>query len=187
MAVFPNYKPEEGYRSGFIDNVKRTTSESGSTQIRDVWGVEKFWAEGTWNVTTAQARILKAFYDANKTITFDFFDFDDDQFTTENIGTGDGSNDTFTIPAKSTSGHLVYVDAVLKTLTTHYTISVGTGSKGEDQVIFEAAHKPGNGLAVTVTYVGLHRYTVEFMSTHTREPLIQPGRKRVSIRVEEAF
>jgi len=63
--------------------------------------------------------------------------------------TGDGSNKVFTLTRKHVdeSTLLVYVNSVLQTLTTHYTITLNNTTP---TITFVTA--PGNGLAVVATY-----------------------------------
>lgn len=69
--------------------------------------------------------------------------------TLEAVGTGTGSATAFALDMKhvDASTLLVYKDAVLQTLTTHYTFS---GNNTAPVVTFVSA--PGNGLAITATY-----------------------------------
>jgi uncharacterized protein (TIGR02217 family) len=90
--------------------------------------------------------------------SFRFKDWNDFELTNENIGTGDGSETEFQITKTYTTGSLTYVrtikkpvvgisvfvDSVLQTITTDYTIDTTTG-------IITFVAPPGNTLAVTVT------------------------------------
>jgi hypothetical protein len=196
MAIFPDsntIKPLLGYESWPIENLRRSPSEAGDTQIRDVWGRVKWFAEFEMELNASDAATVIAFFMANRATTFTFYDFDPYiAFVAENIGTGDGSAVTYTIPAKETTSHaespqpLVYVNGVLKTAATHYNITPASGALGQDRVIFTGGNAPANGHAVTITYTGRHLYTCEFMKFEYRV-VSTLGRKRVSFRVEEAF
>ena len=91
--------------------------------------------------------------------SFRYKDWNDYQLTSEQIGTGTGSLTTFQITKTYTtgsythvrdilkpvaSGLLVYVNDVLQTITTDYTVDTTTGV-----ITFVVA--PGNGLSVKVT------------------------------------
>ena len=68
------------------------------------------------------------------------------QISAEYVGTGDGTNVTFTLDHIPLEGALkVYVDSALKTETTHYTYTGTT-------LTFTVAGKPGNGKIVTAAY-----------------------------------
>lgn len=69
--------------------------------------------------------------------------------TLESVGTGDGVTVAFALDCRyiDASTLLVYKDAVLQTLTTHYTVS---GNNTAPIITFVSA--PGNGLAITATY-----------------------------------
>ena len=68
--------------------------------------------------------------------------------TTENRKTynGNGVTDTFSFPYYflETSDLMVYVDGVLKTITTHYTVT-GAGSEAGGTVVFTAGNIPASG------------------------------------------
>lgn len=78
--------------------------------------------------------------------------------TLEAVGTGNGSATAFPLDMKhvDASTLLVYKDAVLQTLTTHYTL--GTNNTAPT-INFVAA--PGNGLAITATYDYYHPVVFE--------------------------
>lgn len=79
------------------------------------------------------------------TVTATFFPV---RFNNEAVGTGNGVVTVFTLdnPAVQ-AGVEVYVDGVLKTLTTDYTIVLATGT-----ITFLVA--PVNGAAITASYYG---------------------------------
>jgi len=122
---------------------------------------------GVWNVahgvkTTTQLETLVAFFRARqgKAVGFRFKDWSDYHVTAGNIGTGTGALTTFQLRKQYTSGGatvnrnitkpiasglLIYVDGVLKTLTTDYTVSTVTGI-----VTFISA--PALDKAITATF-----------------------------------
>lgn len=189
MNVWPySIKPLVNYNNAPKENVRRTPSESGKTQIRDLWaGETKFQAECEFNVSEADGRTLIAFWTANRGEVVYFFDYDTSLlYTTENIGTGTGAALNFTIPAVSTASQLVYVNGVLKTAGVHYNITAASGANGEDRVIFTGGNAPANGHAVTITYTGSHLYEVDVLSFEWTI-VSSMGRKRFRVRVEEAW
>jgi uncharacterized protein (TIGR02217 family) len=100
-----------------------------------------------------EAATLQAFFSTHRG-SWDSFFFTDpynSAVTTRNFGTGDGTTTIFTLKdemgervAGTTGTVLIYKDAVLQTVTTHYTLDVNTGV-----VTFLTA--PANGLALTWT------------------------------------
>lgn len=176
----------EGYGSDFIEMVKRSSSESGKSQLRDVWNRTKFTATPAHDGAVSDIEYLMQFWRTARTSTFTYFDFDKSRWTDENIGTGTGALATFTVPAKEMVEVVVKVNGVVKTLTTHYTISSETGSQGEDQIVFTGGNLPPNGQAVTISYLGRHRYTCEFAGSPKKESF---GNNRASVQfaVQEVF
>jgi hypothetical protein len=198
MAVWPESAVPlaDGYDNTPIENIRRTPSEAGSTQSRDLWaGATKFKAEFEMRLSLAASRTAIAFWMANRAAAITYFDFDSSvEFDNESIGTGDGSALNFTIPAKRTTATSAPVVQVAdgaggwttKTSVTHYNISAGTGALGEDRVIFTAGNAPANGRAVRISYIGRHRYTVDIIAFdwHT---VSSTGRKQFHVRLEEAW
>jgi len=73
-------------------------------------------------------------------------------YTDENIGAGDGVEDTFYLdcyPAERHNDLIVYVDGVQ---TTEFT---RPDTKDPRKIVFNAGHEPGDGLAVTADYTGV--------------------------------
>lgn len=273
MAIFPDtasIKPLIGaYRKNPIENVRRNAAEAADTQIRDVWGREKFAVTFDMDLTLDDAQTVRDFCRTNRALTFDFFDYDPEKFSAETIGTGDGANLTFTIPAKETgsqgfapvvevndgvasatvtaggtgyansfavtftggggsgaagtatavagviqsiaitspgSGYSSNPTPVLtagggtggtataaigawntRTVVTHYNITSGTGSVGQDRVIFTGGNAPPNTRTVRVTYKGRHHYTCELQGPPQTVPVNTLGRKVISVAIMEAF
>lgn len=122
---------------------------------------------GIWNVAQGvknptQLNTLIAFFRARqgKAVGFRFKDWSDYQVTAGNIGTGTGAKTTFQCRKQYTNGGatvnriinkpianglLVYVDGVLKTLTTHYTVNTATG-------IITFLSAPANNAVVTASF-----------------------------------
>lgn len=106
--------------------------------------------------------VVRAFFlnVAGRARGFRWKDWGDYELVNANIGTGDGVEDTFRITKKyvtdsliytrrifkPVSGIQVYVNAVLKTITTDYTIDLATGI-----ITFGGGDIPAAAQAVTVT------------------------------------
>ena len=105
---------------------------------------------------------LKLYYARKgRAYPFRFKDWSDYQMTAQAIGTGDGSDATWQLIKTYTDGVntytrtiqlpvsgtlLVYVAAVLKTETTHYTVNYSTGL-----ITFTGGNIPSGGQAITAT------------------------------------
>lgn len=77
------------------------------------------------------------------------------------IGAGDGSTVLFTVPGRSTTSLSIYVDGVLQTVATNYTVSTGTGEGSADQVTFVTA--PQTGAVIYCSFYGYPRYKTRFL------------------------
>lgn len=73
--------------------------------------------------------------------------------TDEAVGNGDGNEDTFDLAHKNVVAATLVVEVDGNPVTA-YTLSVGTGTLGVDQIIFDTP--PGLGLAITATYTYTH-------------------------------
>jgi uncharacterized protein (TIGR02217 family) len=131
--------------------------EQNFTYSRGRWQLDKMTRD-----TTDMDTIRSFFFNARgKARGFRFKDWADFSMTAENIGTGDGVTTVFKITKKYGTGAYqytrrifkpvsatvqVYVNGVLKTLTTHYTLNATTGT-----ITFTGGNTPPLGHAVTVT------------------------------------
>jgi hypothetical protein len=185
MAFFPQSSklvPIYGYRPLKIENVKRPPSESGKSQARDVWGQTRLMPQPIdFELVRADKENVRQFWAANRTGTWYFYDYDTEDVTTaQNIGIGDGSNKTFTVLARQISAYTVY-DNGTPVSSSSFTVNVGTGPNGEDQVVFTTA--PTSGHAITIIYTGRLRYLAEFYQPIEIEPLtVSVWRVRVFVR-----
>ena len=69
--------------------------------------------------------------------------------------TGDGTNLRFDIPGNSNPYTVigsVKVATALKTVVTHYNLSIGTGAGGADEIVFTSGNAPGNGAAIEIKF-----------------------------------
>ena len=76
------------------------------------------------------------------------------------IGFAAAGQTTFTIPGKETSEHEFFTN--VNTPVTSFSISTGTGSQGEDRVVFTTA--PATGAWVWANFRGRRRFTVRYES-----------------------
>jgi len=155
-----------GADGGALFSTDIITTYGGSEQRNINWSAPL----GMWTVehgvkTIAQLEILIAFFRARqgRAVGFrfkDWLDYHVTAGTNGNIGTGDGVEVDFQlrkqyinggvtvnrpITKPVAAGLLIYVDGVLQTLTTHYTVDDTTGI-----VTFVTA--PGDTLAVTASF-----------------------------------
>lgn len=135
----------DGYSSRFIDNVKRNSPTAGASQSRDAWGGRtKFTADCPFDLPIDDIELLMSFWDQYRVAGFTFFDFVQKvigapgYMPADPLGTGDGSTTTFTARAKEivASSVIAYNNGVA---VAGPTLSVGTGSQGEDRIVFSAA------------------------------------------------
>lgn len=151
------------HSSDFMENVKRNAPTAGASQTRDMWGKLKFKAALEFDRTIDDAELVMSFWQTNRVIGFTFFDFEPCVIGTpgyrnpDPLGTGDGSTLAFTIRAKEivSSSVVVYSDTS-PTSTSRvaissgfYSLSVGTGSQGEDQIVFGGGHIPVGAKSIT--------------------------------------
>jgi len=134
-----------GYSSRFISNVKRNSPTAGASQARDAWGGrKKFTADCPFDRTFDDIELLLSFWDQYGVAGFTFFDFvtktigAPGYMPADSLGIGDGATTTFTARAKEidSSSLIVYNNTVP---VAGVTLSVGTGSQGEDRTVFSSA------------------------------------------------
>ena len=91
------------------------------------------------NALTAEEEALYRFYCARRGGWEAFAMFDPSigkLWCDEFLGTGAGVIDTFDLKGKNSSGHVITVDDIE---TVDYSVSAGTGTDGQDQIVFNAA------------------------------------------------
>jgi len=113
-------------------------------------------AQTLWNFYKARAGRLQAFYIYDLSLLAGT----GPAHVGEYVGKGDGAEDTYDLPGRSTSSQTIYVDGVAQYLTVDYTISYGTGDAAADQVVFAAP--PTAGSMVTADFTGYLRCRVVF-------------------------
>lgn len=195
MAYFPESRvrsPQYGYDNTPDENVKRTQPFAGNSFQRDEWGVLRFTARMDFMVPRVDAAILWRFYEVNRLTGFAMFDFETEKPMKQiAVGNGDGATLTFTVAAKETANQTVKVANgsggwVTQVAGVDYNMSYGTGSQGEDRIVFVAGHAPAAGRAITLDADGRRRYTVEFAERPTRRS-VGHNKILISMRVQERF
>jgi hypothetical protein len=181
-ALRTRLRPVYGYASSFNEMVKRTTSEAGKSQLRDVWNRTRFVASSPHEGTVNDLSYLEQFLEAARTSQFTFFDFKKRRRTAESLGLGNGGT-TYTIPAKEIEQYAVYLNGVLQAGGS-YAISAESGTQGEDRIIFGAGVSAAN--TITISFLGRYRYTVEMPSPPQVE-LIGHSTMRINVGIQEAF
>lgn len=97
--------------------------------------------------------LITAFGGTLDTDDITFTRFDGRQFTWRRTNaSGDGSTLAFDLGHASSTGHEVYVGGILQP-DSIYTIDVGGGSGGVDQLEFSSGNAPPNGVAVEINYI----------------------------------
>jgi len=144
-------------------------TQSGRRQHRQTRDDSEFFIAGTWETDSpVDLRTLHTFWKSVKgrTVPFYFFYPDFTEYWVDiSIGTGDGSEDTFTIPGDNVTNDVIKVAGTTKTSGVHYNLSAGTGTYGQDQAIFTVGNEPGVGEAVTAGGNWGYLYLVEFYGT----------------------
>jgi len=153
---------ERGAKGGPGFNTSIATLQSGKEQRNINWAQQRCGYDISYGIGSKQLyrQVLNFFYvRQGKAYGFRFKDWVDYQLTAEAIGTGNGVENEFQITKtysdaggsyvrniyKPVSGTVqVYLNGVLQTVTTHYTINHSTG-------IITFVTPPSNGVVVTVT------------------------------------
>jgi hypothetical protein len=138
-------------------------SANGIVQINVYDNVEPFRGRGSWKLLgPTDRKSIRDHHKANKASNagftlFDFFLLDHAALP---CGTGNGTQTVFTIPAKATAGHTVKDNG---SSVGGWTILVGTGADGEDQISFTTAPLNAHVITCDVT-AGRKRYTVLYIT-----------------------
>jgi len=159
MTVFPSFSTIR-FKAPFSEEIEFRTligrygSES-SEQRKQQWLFPKRnLSIGYENITIANARTLWQFYLSRKGSyeAFNLFYSRYDTYTTEYIGTGDGSTTVFNLPCKNSSSRTVYINYDSQVEDTDYTFSALGGIDGADQITFSVA--PSAGGYITISFIG---------------------------------
>jgi uncharacterized protein (TIGR02217 family) len=166
MAVFDDVRlPEDvevGAQGGPMFQTTIVALASGGEQRNQDWSEQRCEFDVGYGISTVDdLRAVLAFFYARRGRArgFRFRDWTDYQLTNEPIDVGDGVEDEFQIiKTYETSGPhsygrritrpvantlLVYLDGVLKTLTTHYTLGAGG--------VITFTSPPGNAVVISVS------------------------------------
>lgn len=169
MAVFPDLTIFEDMENEFEDGVEVREYQSGRDSARDNWGRMRFRCTiPLGELQPADEQTLREFYFTQRGKAYPFYFFhpsDEMQYSGEAVDeTPSGSLDTFTIPAKTCSNVTVYIDDVEES-SENYSLSSGTGTNGEDQIVFDEGYEPQVDEVVTVDFTGRKRYWMRFNGT----------------------
>jgi hypothetical protein len=145
MTAFPDISPDEGGYSRTkrrFQNVKR--ARDGGVQINAPHPNSIRVYTLSWSLLTSVERdLLSEHLDSDGDGFFPYFDAVPRSVASDRaVGTGDGITASFTLPAREVSGLVVKVNGVTKTAGVHYNIQVGTGTNGEDQIVFTGGNIP---------------------------------------------
>jgi hypothetical protein len=189
MATFPESSPTPNYPLIVTPRWDTIVSkmDGGAEQRRQktlfpVYDVKVVYdalsnseARTLWNFFMARRGRYEAFYIYDMALLAGSAFDHDGQF----VGSGDGVTDTFDLPGRSTSSQTIYVDGAAQTLTTHYTISAGTGVSGADQVVFVTA--PTDGTVITADFTGFLRMRVRFAEDTLSREIFMTTLSRIGI------
>ena len=139
------------------------TGYSGTEQRNITWAEARHQYEAAHGIRDRDDMdVLRAFFYnmRGRAYGFRFKDWSDYNLTDENIGTGDGVEDTFTITKTYTSGAETYVRRIYKPIASGFVVKVNnvvvnpsnyTLDDTTGTIVFDGGSEPGVGLAVTVT------------------------------------
>jgi len=162
MAVFPT-SPEYGYPVVFtpVWNTLKSGYENGSEQRRQKWLYPKYDITIRFNaLTEADAKTIYEFYMARNGSYESFYFFDPYAFNHVGlyVGTGDGVEDIFDIPGKSTSVYTHYENGDV--VTSGFSVLTGGGDGEADRIDYTTA--PPAGTIITIDFTGYLRAKVRF-------------------------
>jgi len=189
MATYPETSPTPNYPLVVTPRWDTIVSkmDGGAEQRRQktlfpVYDVQVQYAA----LTNSEARTLWNFFMARRGRYEAFYIFDLTLLGSQTYshvgqfcGVGDGATDTFDLPGRSTSSQAIYLDGALQTLTTHYTISAGTGTSGADQIVFVAA--PADGAVITADFSGFLRMRVRFADDTLARETFMTTRQKMTV------
>jgi len=132
---------------------------------------------------------LWAFYMARKGAYEAFYIYDlsllasiSPNYDGQYVGTGDAATDIFDIPGRSTSSQSVYIDNVLQTITTDYSILTGGGESSSDRIDFVSA--PAAGEVITVDFTGYLRIRARFLEDKLPRELFMTNLFRYGVKLK---
>ena len=166
MPTFPDIQPSEGADAQVLSGAAWQQTASGVDFGVDLWAgrTKRYWRPAWQALSVDDEQTLREFHETNADNTFYLFDFDARRkysgVKADEEGTG--SLDTFTLPGHtlSTTGLTVYVGSTAVSAAS-WSLSVGNGTNGEDQIVFSAA-TPADGSTVSADFTGRRRYLARF-------------------------
>lgn len=163
---FPDIYPDAGWEADFESLGSFDLSPNGIYQVNVYDPVEMFRAIGNWRIIPDSDlyTLIRPHYVAQRDSNagFTLFDFDQHKATAIACGTGNGSATIFTIPGKAVVGPTVKDDGTTVG-SGNYSILVGTGADGEDQISFNVA--PLNAHVITLDATEIRRrYTALYLT-----------------------
>lgn len=158
--VLPEIEPDVCRRSwrGFE---KMIQAADGSPQfnVPHSYLAALFHLEWGSTLPIADRKTLVTHWKTARASIFTLFDWTSGNGLDEvTIGTGNGSQTTFTLPAKTTSGRSIKKAGVTQTEGVNYTYNAGTGAEGEDQVTFSVAPTSGQTITAAATSARRRHY-----------------------------
>lgn len=135
-----------------------TPFESGAEQRRLLWTRPRYsFALSFLHMDETKRRMLHSFWKARKGM-YETFDWEEPTLSpveSEDVGTGDGSDTTFSLEFRNVSAYTIYVNDAEQTEGVDYSIVAATGA-----ITFTAP--PALGAAITADYT--HKFSVRFAS-----------------------
>lgn len=165
MAEFPMTSPAPQYPIRVAPVYRTLVSEmdAGTEQRRAKWLFPRFDVFVSYDIlTAAEMDTLWRFFVARRGRYGAFYLVDTALIDHDGlyVGTGDASSVTWDLPGVDTGTVSIYLDGVLKTVTTHYTLASGGGEADADRVTFVSA--PAAGAVITCDFTGYLRCHVRF-------------------------
>lgn len=160
-----------------------TEFDSGAEQRRAKWLRPKYHLQLTYSaLLSSEADALWNFYSARSGAleSFSYFVPYSAAFVGLYCGTGDGTSTAFTLPAKQSAGHVVYVGGVA---TTAYAISTAAGPDGADLLRFPSG-APASGSPITCDCTGRLRVICRFGDDSLSREYFEAGLYRYGIRLQ---
>lgn len=113
-------------------------------------------------LSVANARLIWNFFitQAGKLLPFNYFYPFPNTYVKEYVGTGNDVTVLFNLPAKTSANYLVYLNNVLLTETTDYSVTIQGGADGADLLTMVVA--PPSGQYLTFSFTGYLKVRCRF-------------------------
>jgi hypothetical protein len=188
--LFPDIAPDR-FARGRKKWQNRVPAADAGLQVNVPHPTVQHLFKGAWTtLSDTDLDTIVSHNEANAANVFTLFDFNvraipGGTTTPISFGTGDGATLTFTLPAKAVAGLAVY-DAGSLVTNGIYSLSVGTGADGEDQVVYGTSHAPTPGHALTFSCTsGRRRWVVWYTTLEFWEDPVEANIWQMSIDFEE--